>query len=72
MPTEAQVEAAVQTGRRLQWEADQGWPSGYDPERVSREAGQVVDVLAAAVDVAPPLYAESLARMLVRALHEPL
>ena len=72
MPTDAQVEAAVQTGRRLQWEADQGWPSGYDPKRVGREARQAVEILAAAVDAAPPLYAESLARGLVRALGEPL
>ena len=72
MPTDADVEAAVQTGRRLQWEADQGWPSGYDAERVGREARQVVDTLAATVDAAPPLYAESLARALVRALEEPL
>lgn len=72
MPTDAQVEAAVQTGRRLQWEADQGWPSGYDPERVLQEARQVVAILAAAVDAAPPEYAPALARMLVRALGEPI
>lgn len=72
MPTDAQVEAAVQTGRRLHWEAEQGWPSGYDPERVGAEARQVVATLAAAVDAAPPEYARKLARALVRALEEPM
>ena len=72
MPTDAEVEAAVQTGRRLQWEADQGWPSGYDPERIQAEAGAVVATLAAAVDAAPPEYAPKLARALVRALQEAL
>lgn len=69
-PTDTQVEAAVQTGRCLQWEADQGWPSGYDPERVRAEARQVVGILAAAVAAAPPEYAPKLARALVRALQE--
>lgn len=72
MPTDAQVEAAVQTGRCLQWEADQGWPSGYNPDRVRAEARGVVATLAAAVDAAPTEYASKLARALVRALEEAL
>ena len=71
-PSDAQVEAAVQTGRRLQWEADQGWPSGYDPDRGGAEARGVVATLTAAVDAAPPEYAPTLARALVRALQEAL
>ena len=67
---ERHVEAAVWTLRRLDTEAEMGWLGGYDPERVRREAGEAVGVLARSVDAAPLAYRDMLARNYVLALAE--
>jgi len=70
MPTDAEVEAAVWTLRRLDVEAEMDWPGGYDPERVRREAGDAVAVLAGSVDASLAEYRAMLARSYARALAE--
>lgn len=70
MNQDTEIEAAVWTLRRLDTEAEMGWPGGYDPERAHREAGEAVGVLARSVDAAAPEYREMLARNYVRALAE--
>ena len=65
-----EIEEAVWTLRRLDDEAERGWPGGYDAERVRREAGAAVAVLAASVAVAPAEYQAMLARGYVKALAE--
>lgn len=70
MPTDTAVEAAVWTLRRLDTEAELGWPGGYDPERVRREADEALAVLARSVDAAPAAYQTALARAYVQALAE--
>lgn len=63
-------EEATQRLRRLDIEAEQGWPGGYDPERVRLEAAEAVAVLAQSVDAAPPEYQAMLARGYVKAIAE--
>mgnify|MGYP001581139634 FL=1 len=70
MNEDTQVEAAVWTLRRLDTEAEMGWPGGYDAERVRLEALEAVGVLARSVDAAGLAYREMLARNYVRALAE--
>ena len=65
-----EIEEAVWTLRRLDDEAERGWPGGYDAERVKEEAGAAVAVLTASVDAAPPAYQAMLARGYVKAIAE--
>ena len=70
MKEDATVEAAVWTLRRLDVEAEMGWPGGFAVERVRREAGEAARVLVRSVNAAPQEYQEMLARNYVRALAE--
>lgn len=67
---ERRIEEAVHTLRRLDIEAEMGWPGGFDAEQVRWEAGEAVALLVRSVDAAPPEYQEMLARNYVRALAE--
>ena len=68
--TDATVEAAVWTLRRLDVEAELGWFAGYEADRVRREAGEALAVLARSVDAAPVEYQAMLARGYVKAIAE--
>ena len=70
MANDREIEEAVWTLRRLDDEASRNWPAGYDADRVRREAGEAVGVLARSVDAAPLAYREMLARSYVLALAE--
>ena len=63
-------EGAIDRLRKLDVEAEAGWPGGYDAERVRQEAGAAVAVLAISVAAAPAEYQAMLARGYVKALAE--
>ena len=58
------VAAALVAARRLQAEADAGWPVGYDPGRVRAEASRCLRILEAAATT------PAKARALVEQLNE--